>query len=253
MEVGNPDQGSGSSDWQPSGMSESEKKHIRKLDLDDECNQLELLQKRKRAPLIAFEGIDKAGKTTQFKKVVSKLDDYLRFPYFVSFPRLSTSTGRILERYLNNDLVLDDAVVHHLFSANRWEQRDQIVGDIKLCNPVVVDRYVASGRAYTLAKGRFDLEWIRQFDKGLPKPDLTIWLDGDARELANRPGYGQHQLENLHFQMKVQEAFGSLMEEGWVKIIVDGRSETEIFTEIMTHVDRVLCEFTRNEHLMNYY
>jgi dTMP kinase len=149
----------------------------------------------------------------------------------------------IINQYLNHELVLGKAVVHHLFSANRWETRQQFVADLKSCTPMVVDRYVASGWAYTIAGWCFDLEWAKQFDKGLIKPDLTIWLDGDARLISTRPGYGRHHLENLPFQLRVQEAFGGLMEEGWVKIIVDGRTETEIYQEIWGYISELFRTF----------
>ncbi len=136
-----------------------------------ECEQLALSRKIKRSPLIAIEGIDKVGKTTQFRRIVSRLNDTTRGANYASFPRLHTPTGTIINQYLNHELVLDEAVVHHLFSANRWEMRQEFMADLKSCTPVVVDRYVASGRAYTIAGGRFDLEWARQFDRGLIKPN----------------------------------------------------------------------------------
>jgi len=221
--------------------------------LVEECEQLALSRKIKRSPFIAIEGIDKVGKTTQFRKVVSRLNDSTQGTNYASFPRLHTPTGAIINQYLNHELVLDEAVIHHLFSANRWELRQQFLADLKSCTPVVVDRYVASGRAYTIAGGRFDLEWARQFDKGLIKPDLTIWLDGDARLLSTRPGYGMHHLENLPFQMRVQEAFEGLMEEGWVKVIVDGRSETEIFQEIWGYLRGLFSTFYQEDRALNFY
>ena len=39
------------------------------------------------------------------------------------FPDRQTSTGKLIDSYLNNREELDDAAVHLLYSANRWEKR----------------------------------------------------------------------------------------------------------------------------------
>ena len=39
-----------------------------------------------------------------------------------------------------------------------------------------MDRYVCSGRAYSLAKG-LELNWCLASDKNLYKPDVTFYLD----------------------------------------------------------------------------
>ena len=40
----------------------------------------------------------------------------------------------------------------------------------------MVDRYAFSGVAFTAAKG-LDLEWCKNPDRGLPKPDLVLQLE----------------------------------------------------------------------------
>lgn len=42
------------------------------------------------------------------------------------FPDRQTSTGRLIDSYLNNKEELDDAAVHLLYSANRWEKRQAL-------------------------------------------------------------------------------------------------------------------------------
>ncbi len=40
---------------------------------------------------------------------------------------------------------------------------------------IILDRYAYSGVAFTSAKG-LDLEWCKNSDKGLPKPDIVFFL-----------------------------------------------------------------------------
>lgn len=39
------------------------------------------------------------------------------------FPDRQTGTGKMIDAYLNNREELDDAAVHLLYCANRWEKR----------------------------------------------------------------------------------------------------------------------------------
>jgi dTMP kinase len=48
-----------------------------------------------------------------------------------------------------------------------------------------VDRYAYSGVAFTAAKG-FDVEWCKCPDKGLPAPDLVIYLKMAVEDTMKR-------------------------------------------------------------------
>jgi dTMP kinase len=114
-----------------------------------------------RGAFIVIEGLDRAGKTTQVKRLCDKLYSQghniktLRFPgniyLFVvekyevlithnlssSFSHASSSLknqvlifridrtspiGRMIDSYLQSQTEMDDHVIHLLFSANRWEK-----------------------------------------------------------------------------------------------------------------------------------
>lgn len=51
-------------------------------------------------------------------------------------------------------------------------------------------RYSYSDIAYSIAKG-LDFEWCKNPDKGLPKPDLVIYLNIDSDTASNRSEYGE--------------------------------------------------------------
>jgi dTMP kinase len=71
----------------------------------------------------------------------------------------------------------DDAAVHLLFSANRWEAVKSLKTRLNAGETLVCDRYAFSGVAFTAAKGTLDLEWCKNPDRGLPAPDAVIYLD----------------------------------------------------------------------------
>ena len=59
----------------------------------------------------------------------------------------------MINEYLRNkEYKQADESIHLLFSANRWEQRDQIISDLQNGITLVCDRYAYSGVAYSAAK-----------------------------------------------------------------------------------------------------
>ena len=73
-----------------------------------------------------------------------------------------------------------------------------------------MDRYAYSGVAYTSAKNGFDLEWCKQCDKGLPKPDLVCFMDTKQLKLESRECFGEERYEINEFQNLVYNNFKKL-------------------------------------------
>lgn len=71
----------------------------------------------------------------------------------------------------------DDAAVHLLFSANRWEASKSIKQKLQEGQSIVLDRYAFSGVAFTAAKGTQSIDWCKGPDVGLPRPDVVIYLN----------------------------------------------------------------------------
>uniref|UniRef100_A0A671VWS9 dTMP kinase n=1 Tax=Sparus aurata TaxID=8175 RepID=A0A671VWS9_SPAAU len=106
----------------------------------------------KRGALIVLEGVDKAGKTTQCKKLVQALQQSGRPAEMMRFPDRSTTIGQLISAYLENKSDLEDHTVHLLFSANRWELVPLMKRKLEQGISLVVDRYAFSGVAFTSAK-----------------------------------------------------------------------------------------------------
>lgn len=59
----------------------------------------------------------------------------------------------------------------------------------------------------------FSLEWCRNPDVGLPKPDLVMFLQLNPSEAANRGEFGTERYETSAFQRKVNRRFEELRED----------------------------------------
>ncbi|EMG49518.1 CDC8 Thymidylate kinase [Candida maltosa Xu316] len=170
-----------------------------------------------RGQLILIEGLDRSGKSTQASYLASK------FPQskLIKFPDRSTPIGKLINEYLTNkSFSLSDQSAHLLFSANRWELNHEIQTALNDGFFVILDRYIYSGIAYTLAKHDDDdesrtisdsqlgdVDWLIGPDRGLPKPDLTLFLTLDLEEISKRKGWGDERYEMQDFQSKVKQCF----------------------------------------------
>jgi hypothetical protein len=74
----------------------------------------------------------------------------------------------------------------------------------------VCDRYAFSGVAFSAAKGTLSIDWCKAPDRGLPKPDLVLFLDVSAEVAKTRGGYGEERYEKEEFQARVRKAFETL-------------------------------------------
>lgn len=162
-----------------------------------------------RGQLILIEGLDRSGKSTQAKLLADRLKGSL-----VKFPDRSTHIGKIINQFLTDHTFdLSDESIHLLFSANRWEKAPEIKKLLSEGKFVVMDRYVYSGIAYSLAKeSSRDVAWLYGPDVGLPKPDLTFFLTVSLEELGSRKGWGEERYEKEQFQMKVKDCFFQVLQ-----------------------------------------
>uniref|UniRef100_K7FTZ6 Thymidylate kinase n=1 Tax=Pelodiscus sinensis TaxID=13735 RepID=K7FTZ6_PELSI len=158
----------------------------------------------------------------------------------------TTDIGKLISSYLENKNNLEDHTVHLLFSANRWEQVPLIKEKLNQGITLVVDRYAFSGVAFTSAKENFSMDWCKQPDVGLPKPDLIVFLRLSVLEAAQRGDFGNERYECSAFQEKVLQNYQQLMKDktlNWKKQIVDAsKSIEELHNEIKSFTEAAMQE-----------
>lgn len=192
----------------------------------------------KRAPLILIEGLDRTGKTTQ----TTHLHQTIANSHLLKFPDRTTAIGKLINEYLTDkDLQMSDQSAHLLFSANRWELADKIKELLHNKEVVIMDRYVYSGVAYSAAKqvACMDAEWCLSCDKGLPKPDLTIFLK--LKENGDREGFGDERYEVSEFQARVKKQFELFEknESNWCSLEVDGLDIDQVKELVWNQVSKL--------------
>ncbi|XP_064615311.1 thymidylate kinase-like [Liolophura sinensis] len=233
----------------------------------------------KRGALIVFEGCDRCGKTTQCKKLVEVLENEKEDVQFLPSPDRKTVIGKLIDEYLNGKLELDDHVIHLLFSANRWEAAKKMKELLQGGTTLIVDRYAYSGVAYRVAKkrriaewekrmqrqsttsavlhvhhaipvcsihvcfwcwqGGLAVDWCKQPDVGLPKPDLVIYLTLSPEKAARREDFGRERFEQIEFQKKVAESFEIIREKDW-KVIDADKNIEDLHAEIKSLVKKTM-------------
>lgn len=107
----------------------------------------------KRGAFIVLEGVDRAGKSTQAKKLVESLNKKRIPAELIAFPDRTTHTGKLISEYLSDsNYKLNDFAIHLLFTANRWENVDKMKKLLAEGTTLIVDRYSYSGVAFSAAK-----------------------------------------------------------------------------------------------------
>ena len=77
----------------------------------------------RRGAFILFEGVDRCGKSTQCRLLVQTLQSRGIEAELWRYPDRTTAIGQMIDKYLQSQTDMDDASIHLLFSANRWEKR----------------------------------------------------------------------------------------------------------------------------------
>ena len=89
------------------------------------------------------------------------------------------------------------------------------------------------------------LEWARNPEVGLPKPDLVVFLDLEPEVQQKRAGWGEERYEEKDMQKRVREGFLALLEreEGKVmKAVNAGMTIDKVEQELWAVVKGVVEE-----------
>jgi len=106
---------------------------------------------------------------------------------------------------------------------------------------LVVDRYAASGAVYTAANTGRSLNWCRQADIGLPKPDCVVFLQVSKRQQELRDNWGKERFEHEAFQQRVAANYEKLKDNTWIIINAD-QDESAMHAEILQKTLSVIQE-----------
>ncbi|KAI0834682.1 thymidylate kinase-domain-containing protein [Hypoxylon sp. FL0890] len=165
-----------------------------------------------RGAFIVFEGMDRAGKTTQAKLLQQRCVESGREVRFMRFPDRTTPIGQMIDSYLKGETEVEDHVIHLLFSANRWEAAKKIKAELEAGHTIICDRFYHSGIVYSAAKNikSLSLSWAKAPEVGLPRPDMVLFLDLEEEVARERGGWGGEVYEKGEMQRRVRDLFWGL-------------------------------------------
>ena len=90
------------------------------------------------------------------------------------------------------------------------------------------------------------LDWCKQPDIGLPRPDLVCFLDVTEEVAMQRADFGGERYELTDFQRKVRENYTRLSDPSWVTVSADGTME-EVEKELYSIVGREVSKEEKGE------
>ena len=185
--------------------------------------------------LIAFEGIDGSGKTTQAKKLYQYLVAK-EIPASLYREPGGTKLGEKLREIIITE-EMDERTELLLFEASRSRLiAEKVIKDLEKGKIVILDRFTLSTLAYQGYGKGIDLEVIDEFNifatRGI-EPDLIVLIDVPV-ELAIKRLRNRTRSEGKEFLEKVRRGFLEIAKDKKNVVIIDGtREENSVFEDIL--------------------
>ena len=191
--------------------------------------------------LIAFEGLDQSGKQTQAERVQEFVLKRGRQCRLVSFPDYTTAIGSEISKALHGERDYGPDVMQLMYVANRYERRGEMANWLEHGTVLVCDRYRASSVAYGEAQG-LDPAWLRDMQRNLPTPDLTILLDIAPDTAVQRKATGRDRYErDLALLSRVRESYHrQAAQEGWLTLNGE-RPRDDVSADVLSAVEKRLA------------
>ena len=144
-----------------------------------------------KSKLIVIDGIDGSGKATQSKLLAQKLRREGRSVRQVEFPQYDKNLfGGLIGEYLRGQFgdftQMDPRLASVLYAGDRFETKHKIEKWFDEGAAVIADRYVSAnqihqgGKIKNARERKAFLKWLDKLEYGvfgLPRPDVTIYLD----------------------------------------------------------------------------
>ncbi len=197
-----------------------------------------------RGKLIVIEGTDGAGKETQSKRLLDRIDGLGIPAAYADFPQHGKPSAYMVDRYLNNKFgpatTLDPRAASIFYAVDRFHASFRMAKSLEDGRVVVCNRYVSAneghqgGKIADRAKRAEFFKWVEELEFDIfriPRPDLTILLyvpfevsranvDRKAKReyLTGLKRRDAHEADPEH-QRKAQEAFLEVAQEKSWKVI----------------------------------
>ena len=213
--------------------------------------------------LIVIEGTDGSGKSTQFRLLTKRLDDEKRSFQKLVFPQYSEPSSALIRMYLGGEFGTKPSDVNAyaasaFFAVDRYASYKKVWGQwYENGGLILSDRYTTSNAVHQASKEPEEtraefMKWLYEFEYdrlGLPRPDLTIYLDVPTdftekllrhreADTDTKADIHEQDMEYLATCRRIGKAAANFY--GWtvIECVRDGamRSIEDIHEEIYRHV-----------------
>ena len=219
--------------------------------------------------LIVLEGTDGSGKSTQFRALSERLEKEGKVFRHIVFPRYAEPSSALIRMYLGGEFGQNPGDVNAyaasaFYAVDRFASYKQDWGAWYEAGGLVLsDRYTTSNAVHQASKEAEEkrpeyLKWLYAFEYeklGLPRPDLTIYLDVPTdfteklmrhREQDQGTQADIHEKDLAYLATCRQTGRAAAEYYGWtvIECVRDGkmRSIEDIHEEIYNHVAACLEE-----------
>ena len=193
--------------------------------------------------LIALEGIDGCGKSTQAVRLVTALAD--RGVSAVTFREPGDSEfGRELRRvFVEGRDISPEEEMRLFLEDRRIDVRDNIAPALAAGRHVVMDRYYLSSVVYQGALG-LDPEMIRAKNEAIaPRPDLTLILDLPVdvalRRIAASRGQA-NSFEGREYLEKVRDLYLVFAADNAIELVNAIEDPDTVHNTLLARIERLL-------------
>lgn len=207
----------------------------------------------KRGIIIAFEGIDGAGKTTQARRLCEKLGESKYSVVLLHEPTGGKWGKKIAELAKHGRYKTDPKTEFDFFYCDRIEDvRENIAPSLKEKRIVVMDRYYLSSVAYQGARGLDPKIIEKENEKIAPKPDVAIILDLPAEvalsRIKEKRNSEPNHFEKIRYLEKVREIFLEIYKGcSYVKILKG--DDTRTVEDVSSEIWKIVCPIISGEEV----
>lgn len=201
--------------------------------------------------LLVVEGIDGAGKTTQAKEIVKRLNKDGYNAAYTKEPTDQVIGQFIREKILSGNLDINRLALQYLFNADRVMHMEKIETLLEKGMIIVMDRYFWSSVAYAMADLGHVQDWyltafsILSFYNQFLLPDFSFFLrvsPSIALERIKTSGKHNEIYDTAEKLPQIESHYENLMKEfpGVFTIINAERSSEEITSDIVSLIKNQL-------------
>ena len=204
--------------------------------------------------LIAIEGIDGAGTTTQAQRLVEALERGGTAAHLTREPSTGP-VGRLLREILaGSHAPTDAATLSLLFAADRADHlQREVEPALAAGNVVVSDRWYHSSLAYQ-GTGE-DRRWIRELNRRARVPYLTVLLDVPGAVAAERrraAGRSEELFDDRALQERVAAGYRDVVAwlsgEEPIEVLDGARPADDIAADLLRLADQTCGRAPRERH-----